>query len=220
VIARKLEDQFVGARRRLALRLAADGIRDARVLDAIASVPRHLLIADALSHQAYDDVAIPIGEGQTISAPGIVAAMTEALELTGKETVLEIGTGSAYQAAVLSRLAERVISVERIPALASRARTALDRLGARNVVVYLGDGTRGRPADGPFEAIVITAGGPEIPAPLLEQLAPGGRLVGPFGARGAQMLVRVRRAGDGRLSHETLGACRFVDLIGEHGFRA
>jgi protein-L-isoaspartate(D-aspartate) O-methyltransferase len=220
LIARRLEDRFGGARRRLALRLAADGIRNPRVLEAIASVPRHLLIADALSHQAYEDVPIPIGEGQTISAPGIVAAMTEALELTGTETVLEIGTGSAYQAAILSRLAERVISVERIPALANRARTALDRLGAQNVVVYLGDGTRGRPAEGPFDAIIVTAGGPEIPAPLLEQLAPGGRLVGPFGARGAQTLVRVRRASDGSLSREMLGACRFVDLIGEHGFRA
>ncbi|HEY8122022.1 MAG TPA: protein-L-isoaspartate(D-aspartate) O-methyltransferase [Myxococcota bacterium] len=215
-----MEDRFSGARRRLALKLAADGIRDARVLEAIASVPRHLLIADALCHQAYEDVAIPIGEGQTISAPGIVAAMTQALELTGKESVLEIGTGSAYQAAILARLAQRVISVERIPALATRARTALDRLGVTNVVVYLGDGTRGRPADGPFDAILVTAGGPEIPAPLLAQLAPGGRLVGPFGARGAQTLVRVRRARDGRFSEEALGACRFVDLIGEHGFRA
>ncbi len=216
----KNEDRFGGARKRLAQKLAANGIRDLRVLDAIASVPRHVLIADALSHQAYDDVAIPIGEGQTISAPGIVAAMTEALELTGKEKVLEIGTGSAYQAAILARLAERVISVERIPALATRARTALDRLGVTNVVVYLGDGTRGRPADGPFDAIIVTAGGPEIPAPLLEQLAPGGRLVGPFGPRGGQTLVRVRRAKDGRLTREALGACRFVDLIGEHGFRA
>ncbi len=216
----KNEDRFGGARRRLIERLAATGIRDARVLAAMASVPRHLLVADALSHQAYDDVAIPIGEGQTISAPGIVAAMSEALELTGKERVLEIGTGSAYQAAILSRLAERVISIERIPALASRARSALDRLGVTNVVVYLGDGTRGWPAEGPFDAIVVTAGGPEIPAPLLEQLAPGGRLVGPFGGRGAQTLVRVRRARDGRTSQEALGACRFVDLIGEHGFRA
>ncbi len=201
-------------------RLAANGIRDARVLDAIAGVPRHPLIADALSHQAYEDAALPIGEGQTISAPGIVAAMSEALELTGKERVLEVGTGSAYQAAILSRLAERVISVERVPALATRARSALDRLGVRNVVVYLGDGTRGRPADGPFDAIVVTAGGPEIPAPLVEQLAPGGRLVGPFGRRGAQTLVRVRRARDGRTTQEALGACRFVDLIGEHGYRA
>jgi protein-L-isoaspartate(D-aspartate) O-methyltransferase len=219
-IARKLEDRFGGARRRLAERLAADGIRDERVLGAIASVPRHLLIAEALSHQAYEDVAIPIGEGQTISAPGIVAAMSEALELTGKERVLEVGTGSAYQAAILARLAERVISIERLPALATRARSALDRLGVRNVVVYLGDGTRGWPAESPFDAIVVTAGGPEVPAPLLEQLAPGGRLVGPFGRRGAQSLVRVRRAADGRLAREALGACRFVDLIGEHGFRA
>jgi protein-L-isoaspartate(D-aspartate) O-methyltransferase len=220
LIARKLEDRYAGARRRLVERLAANGIRDARVLDAIGSVPRHLLIADALSHQAYEDAALPIGEGQTISAPGIVAAMSEALELTGKEKVLEVGTGSAYQAAILSRLAERVISVERIPALATRARSALDRLGVQNVVVYLGDGTRGRPADGPFDAIVVTAGGPEIPAPLLEQLAPGGRLVGPFGRREAQTLVRVRRARDGRTTQEALGACRFVDLIGEHGHRA
>lgn len=216
----RIEDRFGGARRRLVERLAANGIRDARVLDAISSVPRHLLIADALSHQAYEDAAIPIGEGQTISAPGIVAAMTEALELTGEETVLEIGTGSAYQAAILARLVARVISVERIPALATRARTALDRLGVQNVVVYLGDGTRGRPADGPFEAIVVTAGGSDVPAPLLEQLAPGGRLVGPFGARSAQTLVRVRRARDGSFAREELGACRFVDLIGEHGFRA
>jgi protein-L-isoaspartate(D-aspartate) O-methyltransferase len=219
-IARKHEDRFGGARRRLVEKLAAGGIRDPRVLDALASVPRHLLVADALSHQAYEDVAIPIGEGQTISAPGIVAAMSEALELTGKEKVLEVGTGSAYQAAILARLAERVISIERIPALATRARSALDRLGVSNVVVYLGDGTRGRPSDGPFDAILVTAGGPEVPAPLLEQLALGGRLVGPFGPRGAQRLVRVRRAQDGRLTRETLGACRFVDLIGEHGFRA
>jgi protein-L-isoaspartate(D-aspartate) O-methyltransferase len=219
-IARKLEDRFAGARRRLVERLASDGIRDARVLDAIAGVPRHLLVADALSHQAYEDVAIPIGEGQTISAPGIVAAMSEALELTGKEKVLEIGTGSAYQAAILSRLAERVISIERIPALANRARSALDRLGVRNVVVYLGDGTRGWAGEAPFDAIVVTAGGPDVPAPLLEQLAPGGRLVGPFGPRGAQALARIRRAPDGRFAREELGACRVVDLIGEHGYRA
>jgi protein-L-isoaspartate(D-aspartate) O-methyltransferase len=213
-------DRFAGARRRLAERLAADGIRDPRVLEAIASVPRHTLVAEALSHQAYEDAALPIGEGQTISAPGIVAAMSEAAGLTGKERVLEIGTGSGYQAAVLARLAERVISVERIPALAARARSALDRLGVTNVVVHLGDGTRGRPGDAPFDAILVTAGGPEVPAPLLDQLAPGGRLVGPFGARGAQELLRLRRAPDGRVTRESLGLCRFVDLVGEHGYRA
>jgi protein-L-isoaspartate(D-aspartate) O-methyltransferase len=214
------EDRFVGARRRLAERLAAGGIRDARVLEAIASVPRHALVAEALSHQAYEDAALPIGDGQTISAPGIVAAMSEAAGLSGRETVLEIGTGSGYQAAVLSRLAERVISVERIPALAARARTALDRLGVQNVVVHLGDGTRGRPADAPFDAILVTAGGPEVPVPLLEQLAPGGRLVGPFGPRRAQQLLRFRRQADGSVTRESLGLCRFVDLVGEHGYRA
>lgn len=213
-------DLFASARRRLCERLARDGIRDPRVLAAIASIPRHLLIADALSHQAYEDAALPIGEGQTISAPGIVAAMTEALELTGKERVLEVGTGSAYQAAVLARLGERVVSIERIPELAARARSALDRLGATNVVVHLGDGTRGWPNEAPFDAIVVTAGGPDVPSPLLEQLAPGGRLVGPFGKRGAQLLLRVRRTHAGRFVRETLGQCRFVDLIGEHGYPA
>ena len=152
--------------------------------------------------------------------------MTQALELTGDETVLEIGTGSAYQAAVLSRLAGRVLSIERVPGLAARARTALDRLGVTNVVVHLGDGTAGRPADAPFDAILVTAGGPEVPPPLLEQLAPGGRLVGPFGAREDQKLLRVRRAaaGDGavgekQFEREVLADVRFVDLVGAHGWR-
>ncbi len=214
------DERFVGARRRLVERLAKSGIRDARVLEAIARVPRHKLVAEALSHQAYEDAALPIGDGQTISAPGIVAAMSEALELTGSESVLEVGTGSGYQAAILSQLAQRVISVERLPGLAARARSALDRLGVKNVVVHLGDGTRGRPAEAPFDAIVITAGGPGVPEPLLAQLAPGGRLVGPFGLRDAQSLLRVRRSPSGRLVREALGECRFVDLVGEHGFRA
>jgi protein-L-isoaspartate(D-aspartate) O-methyltransferase len=133
--------------------------------------------------------------------------------------VLEIGTGSAYQAAVLARLAERVISIERVPALASRARRALDALGVTNVIVHLGDGTRGWLPEAPYDAIVVTAGGPEIPTPLLEQLAPGGRLIGPFGARGEQALMRVRRSPAGELlDREVLGAARFVDLVGEHGW--
>jgi protein-L-isoaspartate(D-aspartate) O-methyltransferase len=133
--------------------------------------------------------------------------------------VLEIGTGSAYQAAVLARLAARVISIERVPALASRARRALDRMGVSNVVVHLGDGTRGWLAEAPYDAIVVTAGGPEIPEPLLAQLASGGRLVGPFGPRGQQQLMRVRRDAEGRvLEPEVLGAARFVDLVGEHGW--
>jgi protein-L-isoaspartate(D-aspartate) O-methyltransferase len=202
-------------------RLAAGGLADPRVLAALEAVPRHRLIPDALSGNAYDEnAALPIGEGQTISAPAVVAAMTAALELSGDEEVLEVGTGSGYQAAVLSRLAARVISIERVPRLAASARSALDGLGVSNVIVYLGDGTAGRPNDGPFDAIVVTAGGPEVPRPLLEQLAPGGRLVGPFGSREEQRLIRVRRAEDGVFSQEVLGRCRFVDLVGTHGWAA
>jgi protein-L-isoaspartate(D-aspartate) O-methyltransferase len=146
--------------------------------------------------------------------------MSSALELRGDEEVLEVGTGSGYQAAILSRLVARVVSIERLPLLAASARNALDRLGVSNVIVYLGDGTAGRPSDAPFDAIVVTAGGPEVPLPLLEQLAPGGRLVGPFGTRDEQRLVRVRRAEDGSLSQEVLGRCRFVDLVGTHGWAA
>jgi protein-L-isoaspartate(D-aspartate) O-methyltransferase len=214
------EARFARARQRLAERLAGDGIRDARVLKAIAEVPRHLLVADAFGHQAYQDAPLPIGEGQTISAPGIVAAMSEALELRETDRVLEIGTGSGYQAALLARLAERVISIERIPTLALRAENALRSLGVRNVAVNVGDGTRGWPGAAPFDAILVTAGGPDVPPPLLEQLAPRGRLVGPFGRRGAQTLVRVRHEANGRFTSEALGRCRFVDLVGEHGYPA
>ena len=200
-------------------RLAQGGIRDPRVLEALAAVPRHTLVPEALGHRAYDEAPLPIGAGQTISAPGTVAAMSAALALSGAEKVLEIGTGSAYQAAVLSRLAARVISIERVPALASRARRALDRMGITNVVVQLGDGTRGWPSEAPYDAIVVTAGGPEIPEPLLAQLGAGGRLIGPFGPRGQQQLMRVRRDTAGRLhAPELLGAARFVDLVGEHGW--
>jgi protein-L-isoaspartate(D-aspartate) O-methyltransferase len=199
-------------------RLSAGGIHDARVLDAFGAVPRHALIPEALHAQAYQDCALPIGEGQTISAPSIVAAMSQALELTGAETVLEVGTGSGYQAAILSRLAARVVSIERVPRLAARARRTLDRLGVSNVVVFLGDGTRGRPGEAPFDAIVVTAGGPAVPDPLRDQLAIGGRLVGPFGDREEQRLLRVRRRSARAFSEEVIGRCRFVDLIGAHGW--
>jgi protein-L-isoaspartate(D-aspartate) O-methyltransferase len=201
-------------------RLAAGGIHDRRVLEAFSQVHRHRLVPDALRGRAYQDSPLPIGEGQTISAPGIVAFMTQALELCGDEAILEVGTGSGYQAAILSRLAARVVSIERIPRLAASARTALDRLGVCNVIVYLGDGTHGRPADGPYDGIVVTAGGPEVPQPLLDQLAPGGRLVGPFGPRGEQQLLRIRRVPEGGFAREVLGRCRFVDLIGAHGWVA
>ena len=212
--------EFEIPKRRLAERLRALGIQDARVLEAVANVPRHLLIPEPLRGQAYQDISLPIGAGQTISAPSTVASMTQALELTGSETVLEVGTGSSYQAAILSRLVARVVSIERVPQLAARARTALDNLGVTNVVVHLGDGTAGRPADAPFDAIVVTAGGPEVPQPLLAQLAPGGRLVGPFGARDRQMLIRIRCDRRGNFSREELGTCRFVELLGTHGWAA
>jgi protein-L-isoaspartate(D-aspartate) O-methyltransferase len=202
----------------MAERLAEGGIRDPRVLDAFAAVPRHALIPEALRAQAYQDTALPIGEGQTISAPSVVAAMSQALELRGGETVLEVGTGSGYQAAILSRLASRVVSVERVPRLAASSRKTLDALGVSNVVVYLGDGTRGRPGDAPFDAIVVTAGGPAVPRPLLDQLAVGGRLVGPFGDREEQRLLRVRRVAEHEFDEEWIGRCRFVDLIGAHGW--
>ena len=201
-------------------RIAADGVRDPRVLDALASVERHRLIPEALRGQAYREAALPIEAGQTISAPGIVATMSEALQLTGDETVLEVGTGSGYQAAVLARLAHRIISIERIPRLAARARSALDHLGVDNVVVHLGDGSVGRPSDAPFDAILVTAGGPQVPETLLDQLAPDGRLVGPFGPRGSQRLLRLTRRPGGRIERKDLGPCRFVDLIGANGFAA
>lgn len=201
-------------------RLAESGVRDARVLAALEAVPRHWLVPEPLQAQAYKDSALPIGGGQTISAPSTVAAMSEALALRGGECVLEVGTGSGYQAAVLGALAERVVSIERLPRLAAEARRSLDRLGVGNVVVHLGDGTLGRPAEAPYDAIVITAGAPAVPEPLLEQLAPGGRLVAPVGPREGQRLVRIDRGADGRFTREVLGACRFVDLVGRHGWAA
>jgi protein-L-isoaspartate(D-aspartate) O-methyltransferase len=212
--------EYAVARRRLSDRLREQGIRDERVLAAIEQVPRHRLVDEALGSRAYGDTPLPIGAGQTISAPGVVAAMTEALNLRGHESVLEIGTGSGYQAAVLSRLASRIVSIERIPRLASSARKALDTLGVTNVVVYLGDGTRGWPDGSPFDRIVVTAGGPEVPPPLLSQLVVGGVLVGPFGARGEQNLLRVRRAAADEFTREVLGRCQFVDLIGANGWAA
>jgi protein-L-isoaspartate(D-aspartate) O-methyltransferase len=202
----------------MALRLARGGVSDPRVLDAFAQVPRHRLLPEALAGQAYRDTAIPIGDGQTISAPSVVAAMSQALALEGHETVLEVGTGSAYQAAILARLAARVISIERVPRLAAQARRNLDALGVTNAIVYLGDGSRGRPGDAPFDAIVVTAAGPSVPEPLLAQLAVGGRLVGPFGERDEQQLLRIRRIDRERYTQELIGRCRFVDLVGAHGW--
>ncbi len=183
-------------------------------------VPRHEWVPAMLRTEAYRDTPLPIGEGQTISAPGVVASMTEALELGGDEKVLEVGTGSGFQAAILSPLCRHIDSIERIPELASAARTVLDRMGVRNVNLFVGDGTRGHPAGAPYDRVIVTAGGPEIPPRLLGQLAEGGVLVGPFGGRDVQELVRMRRTGANRFSREVLGLCQFVDLIGEDGWAA
>jgi protein-L-isoaspartate(D-aspartate) O-methyltransferase len=212
--------EYISARTRLIERLREAGVRDTSVLAAFQAVPRHRLVPEALRHQAYLDCPLLIGNGQTISAPGTVAVMTEAAQLRPTDRVLEVGTGSGYQAAILGQLVSAVVSIERIPRLAASARSALDMLGVTNVVVHLGDGTQGRAVDGPYDAILVTAGGPLVPEPLLAQLAPEGRLVGPFGERGSQELMRFRRVQGDALKRESLGPCSFVDLIGEHGWAA
>jgi len=197
--------------------IAARGITDTRVLEAMRKVPRHIFVEEALKDQAYGDYPLPIGEGQTISQPYIVALMTEALELKGPEKVLEIGTGSGYQTAILAELARWVYSIERYPALARRAKRILEALGYHNVIIRVGDGTRGWPEMAPFDAIIVTAAGPKIPEPLLQQLAEGGRLVMPIGDEWSQTLIKVTKKG-GKLYKEDLGAVRFVKLVGEYGF--
>lgn len=212
-------DIYRRARERMVqTQIAARGIKDERVLSAMRKVPRHLFVEEALRDQAYADHPLPIGEGQTISQPYIVAFMTEALELKGHEKVLEVGTGSGYQAAILAELARWVYSIERHPRLLERARKILHELGYTNVILRLGDGTRGWPEAAPFEAIMVTAAGPKIPEPLLEQLAEGGRLVMPVGDEWSQYLVKVVKK-DGRFHRQILEPVRFVKLVGEYGFK-
>ena len=195
------------------------GIRDSRVLEVMKRVPRHLFVPRHLWDQAYNDYPLPIGDGQTISQPYMVALMTEALELTGAEKVLEVGTGSGYQAAILAELAKEVYTIERLASLARPAEELLHRLGYRNVHVLVGDGTLGWPPAAPYDAIIVTAGAPKIPPALVEQLALGGRLVIPVGDRYNQTLTRLRRTPEGSLKTEYLGGCRFVKLIGAQGWQ-
>ncbi|MBM4306017.1 MAG: protein-L-isoaspartate(D-aspartate) O-methyltransferase [Deltaproteobacteria bacterium] len=192
-------------------------IRDPRLIAALKKVPRHLFVEEALQSQAYNDRPLPIGEKQTISQPYMVALMTEALKLNGKERVLEIGSGSGYQTAILAELAREVFSVERIRTLAIRARTLLYELGYFNVEIKIFDGTYGWTEKGPFEAIIVTAGSPNIPQPLYEQLSMGGRLVIPVGDAHIQDLFRVTKTEEG-MKKEDLGGCRFVKLIGRYGW--
>lgn len=204
-------------RDRLVDRLREVGIGDERVLNAVRVVPRHLFIDEALASRAYEDTALPIGHGQTISQPWVVARMTEAVLQVAPRTVLEVGTGSGYQAAILSRLCLRVYTIERIDALVGRARKVFDRLRYHNIVSRIDDGTEGWAAEAPFDGILVTAGGPRIPDPLLAQLADPGRLVIPVGDQGVQDLQLVEKR-DGGLTVRTIEQVRFVDLIGAYGW--
>lgn len=211
--------EFEAARREMVVRQIHDrGIVSPRVLKAMQAVPRHEFVLPEHLQDAYADKPLPIGEGQTISQPFMVAAMTDALLLEGAELVLEIGSGSGYQTAVLSMLAREVIAIEAQPALASQARARLERLGYSNVRIEEGDGSSGWPACAPYDAILVAAAAPRIPPPLAEQLAEGGRLVIPVGGADDQELVRVVQR-DGRTNRETLYNCRFVPLIGRYGWQ-
>ena len=199
--------------------IEARGITDTKVIAAIRKIPRHLFVSEALMDQAYNDFPLPIGEQQTISQPYIVAEMTQALQLGKEDRVLEIGTGSGYQAAVLAELAFRVYSIERIHSLYVKTRKLFDNLHYHNIVSRYSDGSLGWEEESPFDAIIVTAGAPEIPKVLINQLDMGGRMVLPVGDQYSQELVKLYRDEDG--IHKThLGGCRFVKLVGEHGWRA
>ena len=199
--------------------LVRRGITDARVLQAMRTVPRHRFVEEALRERAYGDHALPIGEQQTISQPYIVALMTSLLSLTGGEKVLEVGTGSGYQTGVLSELARRVCSIERLAPLATRARTLLESLGVTNVWIRVGNGTLGWPDEAPFDRILIAAGGPGVPPPLFDQLVEGGRMVLPIGNAGGQTLTLIERVG-GQMRTRTFGDCMFVPLVGKYAWEA
>jgi len=213
------EDEYTYNRNLMVERqLAARGIRSQRVLDAMRKVPRHLFVDRALQREAYDDNPLSIGCGQTISQPYMVAIMTELLGLLGHEKVLEIGTGSGYQTAILAELCRWVYTIERIEALSMRAQTTLSECGYVNITFQVGDGTQGWPGHGPYEGIIVTAGAPEIPAILVDQLSEGGTLVIPVGDRYSQILKKVLKR-DGRTRIDNYTPCRFVDLVGQHAWK-
>jgi protein-L-isoaspartate(D-aspartate) O-methyltransferase len=199
--------------------IVSRGIKNQRVIEAMRKVPRHLFLDEALWPQAYEDHPLPIGEKQTISQPYIVALMTEALNLTGKEKVLEIGSGSGYQTAILAELAEQVYTIERIPAIAKRARKTFDQLQYKNIVITIRDGSSGWKEHSPYDGIIVTAASPSPPKPLLEQLATGGRLVIPVGKEFSQeLMIYIKEDGE-EFKQENYGGCRFVKLVGEHGWK-
>lgn len=213
------EERLASLRARMVeYQLRQRGIHDERVLKAFQKVPRHRFVRPQDIWYAYEDYPLPIGFGQTISQPYMVALMTELLSLQGDERVLEVGTGSGYQAAILAELAREVFTIERIPELAERARKILEELGYTNVRVVIGDGSRGIPEKAPFDAIVVTAAAPSPPEALLRQLSDGGRLVVPIGSRALQELMRYTRRG-AAFEGESFGACVFVPLVGEEGWK-
>jgi protein-L-isoaspartate(D-aspartate) O-methyltransferase len=212
-------DSYQGYRTRLVETLQSRGIRDLGVLRAVSLVPRHRFVPESVRHRAYEDAALPIGGGQTISQPWVQARYIEVLGLTGREKVLEVGTGSGYQTALLAMVADRVFSVERVPELTREAQKIMLELGIGNVTILGGDGTLGWRPYAPYDAVLVAAASPEVPKPLLEQLAEGGRLVIPIGDREKQALHLVTRRDADNYETTSLGDVRFVPLIGEHGFR-
>ena len=213
------EDDFERLRREMVhFQLERRGVRSRRVLEAMRKVPRHRFVPDAAVREAYTDRPLPIGEGQTISQPYMVAIMTELLELGGAEKVLEVGTGSGYQLAILAELAGEVCSIERHEGLSAAARERMQLLGYRNVKLKVGDGTGGWPEEAPFDGIMVTAGAPDVPAPLVDQLGEGGRLVIPVGEERHQDLFRVTRE-RGKVKKESFAGCVFVPLVGKYGWK-
>lgn len=215
----RVADPYAAHRARLVRFVEARGITDAAVLGAVGAVPRHLFVPRALEPRAYEDTALPIGNGQTMSQPSMQARCLAALQLRGHEKVLEVGTGSGYQTALLARLAAQVFSIERVARLREEALSALQAAGVQNVSLLLGDGTLGWRDYAPYDAIVVAAASPEVPQPLLEQLAPGGRILLPLGERGNQVLTLVT-ATNGALHRQPLADARFVPLLGTFGFDA
>jgi protein-L-isoaspartate(D-aspartate) O-methyltransferase len=215
-----MSDAFTRERERMVEeQLVRRGIADQAVLDAMGRVPRHLFVDEALRERAYGDHPLPIGEEQTISQPYIVALMTSLLQVDKRTKVLEVGTGSGYQTAVLAELARRVCSIERLPRLAQRARALLEGFGYTNVWIRVGNGTLGWPDEAPFDRILVTAGGPSVPAPLFAQLAEGGRLVLPLGDEWNQTLTLVEKI-EGRMVTSSHGDCKFVKLVGKYAWEA
>ena len=216
----RIRDAYEAARARMVEeQLVQRGITDERVLSAMRRVPRHLFVEVPLRERAHGDHPLPIGEEQTISQPYIVGLMSQLLELRGQEKVLEVGTGSGYQTAVLAELARRVCSIERLPRLAERARTLLEHLGYDNVWVRVGSGTLGWPDEAPFDRILVTAGGPSIPPPLFQQLGEGGRMVVPVGDVANQTLTVVEKV-RGEMKTRSCGDCKFVKLVGKYAWDA